>query len=81
MVTQTFDPNGDMWSPDGFTSVQGTSFAAPFAAGAAALVLQQNPNMTPAQVESALVNVATDSLTDFDEFGNRTTRKNRLIGD
>ncbi len=38
----------------------GTSFASPYVAGAAALVLSVNPNLTPAQVESILENSAQD---------------------
>ncbi len=69
MATQNYDPNGDMWNPDRYTNAQGTSFAAPMVAGAAALVKQLNPGFSPAQVKSALVNTATGGLTDFDENG------------
>ena len=45
---------------DTATSIRsGTSFAAPHVTGAAALYLQSNPNVTPAQVESYIVNRAT----------------------
>ncbi len=57
-AAQRSDPNGDAFSPSGFEAVDGTSFAAPFVAGAAALVWQANPNFTTAQVKSALVNTA-----------------------
>ncbi len=71
LATQSYDPNGDMWSADGFTASQGTSFAAPMAAGAAALVFQKNPSFGPAEVKSALVNsvVPRSQLADFDENG------------
>ncbi|MEZ5391660.1 MAG: S8 family serine peptidase [Bryobacterales bacterium] len=57
-AAQRFDPNGDAFSETGFESVDGTSFAAPFVAGAAALVWQANPQFNSAQVKSALVNTA-----------------------
>lgn len=69
-ATQRFDPNGDMYSPDGFIAIQGTSFSAPMAAGAAALFKQRFPSATPAQIKSALVNTTTDEALDYDGEGN-----------
>jgi hypothetical protein len=46
--------NGD------YASVDGTSFASPYAAGVAALVVSRNPALTSAQVESILRTTATD---------------------
>ena len=39
-AAQRFDANGDAFHPSAFTQVDGTSFAAPVIAGAAALVWQ-----------------------------------------
>jgi minor extracellular serine protease Vpr len=61
MATQRFDPNGDMYDSSGFTIASGTSFSAPMAAGALAIVKQQHPTWTVAQLKSAVVNTA-DSL-------------------
>ncbi|HXJ43171.1 MAG TPA: S8 family serine peptidase, partial [Bryobacteraceae bacterium] len=58
-ATQSYDPNGDAWDASGYAGVDGTSFAAAMAAGAAALVKQAHPDYTPAQIKSALVNNAT----------------------
>ncbi len=41
-----------------YASVWGTSFSTPLVAGAAAVLLQKNPQMTPRQIESALVQSA-----------------------
>ncbi len=57
-ATESLDPTGDLYDPTGFTTVQGSSFSAALAAGAAALVKQANPGFTPAQIKSALVNTA-----------------------
>lgn len=65
MASQKFDPLGDMFSADGFTVADGTSFSTPLIAGAAALVKQKNPRFTPVQIKSALVNTATaDVITE-----------------
>jgi minor extracellular serine protease Vpr len=45
-----------------FAMFQGTSMATPHVAGSSALILQQHPSWTPAQVKSALVNSATRYL-------------------
>jgi uncharacterized protein (TIGR03437 family) len=71
LATQKFDPNGNMYDPSGYTAAQGTSFAAAFAAGTAALVKQKNSGWTPAQIKSALVNTASQAIQDYDQNGNR----------
>lgn len=64
VATQTYDPNSEMWDPSGYTAVDGTSFAAPLAAGVAALVKQRRPGLTPGQLKSALVNTANPQVSD-----------------
>lgn len=64
MATQRFDPDGEMYDTSGYTVADGTSFSAPTVAGAAALVKQKNPRFTPAQLKSALVNSATQDITE-----------------
>jgi subtilisin family serine protease len=52
-----------------YTSIDGTSFATPIAAGVAALVVSANPTLTPAQVETILAENAKDRGTaGFDQF-------------
>ncbi len=46
--------------PGGFSRADGTSFAAPTVAGAAAIVLSVNPDATPAQVAASIAASATD---------------------
>lgn len=54
----TFDPA----NPYGYGAKQGTSMASPHVAGAAALVLQANPDWDVFQVKSALMNTAEDLI-------------------
>ncbi|HEY6738149.1 MAG TPA: S8 family peptidase [Actinopolymorphaceae bacterium] len=46
------------------TEMSGTSMATPHAAGAAALVLEQDPSATPQQVRDTLVSTATPDVVD-----------------
>jgi minor extracellular serine protease Vpr len=49
--------------PSGFSAVRGTSQATPHVAGAAALVIQQHPDWSPAQVKSALMSSAMTTVS------------------
>jgi uncharacterized protein (TIGR03437 family) len=66
MATQQYDPLGEMYSADGYTIADGTSFSTPLVSGAAALVKQQHPGFTAAQVKSAVVNTASTDVTHDD---------------
>src|ERR1019366_3125346 len=68
LAAQTYDPNGALYSPSGYVVGDGTSFAAPQAAGVAALVKQQLihnfPGLNALQLKSAIVNTAAQNVTD-----------------
>ena len=81
MATQTYDPNSRFYSPTGFQVAQGTSFAGPLVAGAAALVKQRNPAFTPPQIKSALVNSADSTgLFDFTNDNRRIPARVTAVG-
>jgi uncharacterized protein (TIGR03437 family) len=61
LAGQTYDPNGDLFSPTGYLVSQGTSFSTPQIAGMAALVKQHNTKLTPAQIRSAVVNTGANA--------------------
>ncbi len=63
-AAQRLDANGDTFHPSGFAQVDGTSFAVPVIAGAAALVWQANPTFTAPEVKSALVNTALQDVVE-----------------
>ena len=68
MAGQKYDPQGELYTDNGYLAANGTSFASPIVAGAAALVKQAHPNYTVAQIKSALVNTAAQDVT-TDDFG------------
>ncbi len=80
MATQKYDPNGDLYDASGYTNAQGTSFAAPIVAGAAALVMQAHPDFNVAQVKSAIVNTASADVRDIDGAGRPVTARVAAVG-
>jgi uncharacterized protein (TIGR03437 family) len=66
MAAQNYDPDGGQFSTTRFAAADGTSFASPMTAGAAALVKQAHPTWTPAQIKSALVNTTNQGITTDD---------------
>jgi uncharacterized protein (TIGR03437 family) len=69
MAMEKYDPLGELYSDNGYGAADGTSFASPLVAGAAALVKQAHPKYTVAQIKSALVNTAAQDTTTEDYFG------------
>jgi uncharacterized protein (TIGR03437 family) len=79
VAAQSYDPLGGIYSSNGYAALDsfnllapgttGTSMAAPVVAGAAALVKQQHPGFTPAQIKSALVNTANTTAVPDDDLG------------
>ena len=59
LAAENVDPYGDVFSAKRYAVAAGTSFSSPLVAGAAALVKQAQPSLTPLQVKSALVNSST----------------------
>ena len=56
-------PGAGLWTTNnngGYSSVSGTSFAAPSAAATVALIMAANPSLTPSEVEAVLENSAVD---------------------
>ena len=68
MAAQSFNPGGELYSANRYGVANGTSFSTPLVSGAAALVKQRHPNFTAAQIKSALVNTASNTVHS-DELG------------
>lgn len=67
-------PNGDETAPDdGWAAFSGTSAAAPMVAGAAALLLEACPTLTPEEVRSILMSTAVDVTDGVNAHGNAAT--------
>jgi minor extracellular serine protease Vpr len=64
MAAESYDPTGEVYSPNRYTVAAGTSFSTPQVSGAVALVKQAHPNFTPAQLKSAVVNTGASGLTE-----------------
>jgi uncharacterized protein (TIGR03437 family) len=79
MATQNFDANGIMYDPSRYIVADGTSFSTPTIAGAVALVKQQNPNFTPWQLKSAVVNTAAQSITESGSTASAVSTGNGLL--
>ncbi len=57
-AAEKLDPNGDIYSANGYSVEQGTSFSTPLVSGAAALLKAARPGLTAAQYRSLIVNSA-----------------------
>ncbi|MDE6752637.1 MAG: S8 family serine peptidase, partial [Eubacterium sp.] len=70
-------------SGGGYVEMDGTSMACPFASASAAMVLTDNPNLKPAEVESKLKSFCTDMLTDGNDIHSGVGLLNfgKLLGD
>jgi uncharacterized protein (TIGR03437 family) len=69
MAGETFDPEGEVYTANGFVAASGTSFSAPLTAGAAALMKQAHPSLNGQQIKSLLVNSASPTAVASDDFG------------
>lgn len=61
------DPEGNNYDL-AYSRLQGTSMASPHVAGTAALILQENPDYTPFDVKTALMNTAVDLQEDYSVY-------------
>ncbi|MDN4476658.1 S8 family serine peptidase [Demequina sp. SYSU T00192] len=66
--TWDIDPKGDVAYADAYGRKSGTSMATPFVAGVVALMLGEDPSLTPADVKTRLMNTADDLRDDSGVF-------------
>ena len=58
VAVSTYIPNAPSWMPSSYAVMSGTSAAAPIVAGAAALMVEQDPTLTPGEVKLRLMDSA-----------------------
>ena len=68
-------------SDDSLVSKTGTSMAAPLVSGAVALILEENPKLSPDEVKEKLLSAATKDVIDFSSFSTtpKKTTPNLLL--
>lgn len=69
MAGTSLDPLSPLYTNGGFIAADGTSFSTPIVSGAAAIIKQNHPGFTAAQIKSALVNTATQDVVTDDSSG------------
>jgi minor extracellular serine protease Vpr len=68
-ATEKSVQDGELYDPSGYTIVDGTSFAVPLVAGAAAMIKGARPGLTAAQYRSLLINSASPITSRVQESG------------
>jgi len=71
--TSLYQTNGTSVASGSYFILSGTSMATPMVSGAAALLLQQNPNLTPDQVKATLMFTAFKNLQQYATITDSTT--------
>ncbi|HUB25178.1 MAG TPA: S8 family serine peptidase, partial [Tepidisphaeraceae bacterium] len=61
-AAETVDPNGELYSANGYAFVDGTSYSTPIVAGAAAIVKAARPGLTAAEYRSLLIHSAAPAF-------------------
>ena len=80
-VPTTDRTGSDGYGPGDETTISGTSFSSPYAAGVAALALSANPDQTPAQVERNMRRTSMDygAPGKDDDFGHGFVNANSAV--